>query len=175
MEPRSPDESKLCEWLREYRGILVKISRSFATEPADQNDLLQQMAVQLWQSAKRFQNQSRVSTWVYSVCFNAALTWRRTERDRRATSSLELVPELKEWSTPPDRSTEHDELLNALYQQIRALPPAERSLIILHLDGLSYSEIGAVLGASENQIGVTLTRIRKKLAESLKEVRNELR
>jgi RNA polymerase sigma-70 factor (ECF subfamily) len=38
----------------------------------------------------------------------------------------------------------------------------------MHLDGLSYREMGEVLGISENHVGVRLHRIRKQLAEQLK-------
>ncbi len=37
----------------------------------------------------------------------------------------------------------------------------------MHLDGLSYQEMAAVVGISENHVGVKLTRIRQQLARSL--------
>jgi RNA polymerase sigma-70 factor (ECF subfamily) len=46
--------------------------------------------------------------------------------------------------------------------------------LILQLDGLSYREISEIAGLTENHVGVALTRVRKKLAKSLKEVRDEL-
>ena len=54
------------------------------------------------------------------------------------------------------------------------LPAGERSLVLLSLDGLSYREIGELTGLKENHVGVVLTRARQKLAEELKEVRDEL-
>jgi RNA polymerase sigma-70 factor (ECF subfamily) len=47
-------------------------------------------------------------------------------------------------------------------------------LALMHLDGLSYQEMGEVLGISENYIGVKLNRIRKQLADQLKGVNDEL-
>jgi RNA polymerase sigma-70 factor, ECF subfamily len=44
----------------------------------------------------------------------------------------------------------------------------------MHLDGLSYREMGEVLGISENHVGVRLHRIRRQLTEQLKEPTNEL-
>lgn len=174
MESAHPYETQLVTWLQEHRGIFVKVARSFAGEPAAQDDLVQEMAVQVWQSLPRFKNQSKVSTWIYRVCLNTALRWRRGERARPAGEVLDVAAELRSAEPEPARIHETEELLAAVYAQIRALPPAERSLVILHLDGLSYREISDIVGMSENHVGVALTRARRKLAESLKEVRDEL-
>ena len=69
---------------------------------------------------------------------------------------------------------EQAELLEELYAAIRELSPADRSLVLLSLEGLSYRDISEVTGFTENQVGVTLTRARGKLAERLKGVRHEL-
>jgi len=52
-------------------------------------------------------------------------------------------------------------------------PEADRSLVLLHLDGLSYREMADVLGISENNVGVRLNRVRKKLGELLKGATDE--
>ncbi len=61
-----------------------------------------------------------------------------------------------------------DEILAEIYEAIRRLPPADRSLILLQLDGVTYSEIAEIHGLSENNVGVRLTRIRCKLTELLR-------
>jgi RNA polymerase sigma-70 factor (ECF subfamily) len=61
-----------------------------------------------------------------------------------------------------------------LYVAIRAQPPEQRTILLLSLDGLGYREIAELTGLTENHVGVTLTRARQKLAEQLKEVRDEL-
>ena len=73
----------------------------------------------------------------------------------------------------PSRSQESSEQLEALYAAIRQLPRTERSLVLLMLDGLSYREISDVAGISENHVGVALSRARKQLGESMKELKNE--
>lgn len=174
MSSPSSRESQFSEWLARYRGILVKVARSFAAEPADQEELVQRMAVQLWHSMAGFGGRSSPATWIYRICLNTALNWRRSERRRESTSPLDKVPETPDFTPPPNRATESSELLDLVYREIRRLPAAERTLTILHLDGLSYREIGEITGLSENRVGVALTRIRHKLAEALKEVHHEL-
>jgi len=175
MEPVPSLETQFAGWLREHRNILLKVAGSFAAEPAEQADLFQDMAIEVWRSLPQFRGQAKSSTWIYRVCLNTALTWRRSDRKRKERQSpLDLVPELSCNSPLPGRVHEQDEILQALYREVRALPVAERSLVILLLDGLSYREISEITGLSENRVGVALTRIRKKLANSLKEVRDEL-
>lgn len=141
----------------------------------EQAELFQDLALEIWNSLPAFEGRSRLSTWIYRVCLNTAMAWRRSEdRRRRNHFPLELVPELNCPSALPGRRQEQNELLRKIYDAVRALPASERALVILLLDGLSYRDISEVTGLTENHVGVALTRVRKKLAQSLKEVRNEL-
>ena len=68
-----------------------------------------------------------------------------------------------------------DEALEHLYAHIRRLPPLDRSLILLQLDGLGYAEIAGIHGLSESNVGARLSRLKQKLADAMKEVTHELR
>lgn len=163
------------DWTEAHRGIFFKIARAYANEPADQADLVQDMLVQLWRSLANFRAQCQPSTWIYRVCLNTALTWRRGERTRRervidgADMSLAVAPDPR-----PGHTQEELELLTRLYAAVRELPQVERTLIVLSLDGLSYREIGEISGITENHVGVALNRARRKLSEMMKEVHHEL-
>jgi RNA polymerase sigma-70 factor (ECF subfamily) len=167
------NEKRYTDWLRDYRGILLKVARSFAAVAADQDELFQEMMLQLWRSLPRFQAQAKPSTWVYRVCLNTAQTWRRTEQ-RRQYLAGPLPSESASDAPSPGVAHEQAETLAALYTAVRALPPADRALVLLLLDGQSYREISEITGLTENHVGVALTRARKKLAEAMKEVRHEL-
>lgn len=174
MESASSLETRFVDLLREHRRILLKVAASFAREAEEQADLFQNMALEIWRSLPGFRGDSKASTWVYRICLNTALSWRRSEERRRLIHSpLEFMPELSCGEPLPGRTHEQDEILGGLYQAVRALPAGERSLTILLLDGLTYREISEITGLTENHVGVALTRVRKKLAESLKEMRNE--
>ncbi|HQR89598.1 MAG TPA: sigma-70 region 4 domain-containing protein, partial [Caulobacter sp.] len=60
-------------------------------------------------------------------------------------------------------------LLERLYAAIRTLPPVERSLILLSLDGVAYAEIARLHGLSETNVGARLTRIRARLSTLVKD------
>ena len=66
--------------------------------------------------------------------------------------------------------TQDHSVLNQVYDAIRQLPKAESSIIVLHLDGLSYSGIGGGIGHNNQQRRCRLNRARKNLAKLLKGV-----
>lgn len=55
-----------------------------------------------------------------------------------------------------------------LYDRISRLDLIDRSLILLWLEGISYDEIGAIIGITPNNVGVRLSRIKEKLVKMSK-------
>lgn len=167
----SEQETIFRRWLSEHQALLRRVVRSFAASAADQEDLLQEILLQAWIALPSFRGDSKETTWLYRLAFNTAMVWQRKEQSRRvkheAFSSI-----VGEEPTTTDGTV--DALIEKLYEAIRALPKPEASLALMHLDGLSYREMGEVLGITENHIGVRLHRIRKQLSEQLKDHEHEL-
>lgn len=148
------------EWLARYQGILAKVARSFA-EPGDRDDLVQEMLLSLWNAVPAFRAESSPVTFVYRVACNCALTWQRSTRRRRSRFSfLEY--------DPPAPEAKDTSPVESLYEAIRELPEADRALVLLYLDDVSYKDMAQILGLTETNIGVRLTRIRQRLAATLK-------
>ena len=59
-------------------------------------------------------------------------------------------------------------MVERLYAAIRQLPKTDAALILLYLDDLSYRQIAEVLGISEGNVGVKLSRARRALGELMK-------
>jgi RNA polymerase sigma-70 factor (ECF subfamily) len=158
-------ELQFRQWLDEHTGLLFKVVRSFTTGPPDSDDLLQEILLQVWMSLPGFRAESKATTWLYRVALNTALAWKRQEtkhRDRRRTVPLTL--DVVDNFASPDESHAQREALERLYAAVRALAPADRALVLLYLDGLSYSEMADVIGISESNVGVRLNRLKKSLA-----------
>jgi len=163
-------------WLEDHRGIIVKVTRSFAISMADQADLQQELLLQLWISLPSYSGEAKPSTWIYRVCLNTALTWRRgtSRREKRIEPTSEIARFATEAGSPADRAGER-ELLEKLYSAIHALPSSDRVLVLLSLDEVPYREIAEITGLTENHVGVALTRARRRLATLLKGVTDELK
>lgn len=149
------------EWHREHRGIILRIARASAFSLPDQEDLIQEISLQIWNSIPSFGGKCKASTWVYRVALNTAITWGRKEKSQRERrqSLAENLHFLKETTEP------RNEKLEWLYEQIRRFDPIDRSLMLLHLDGQSYLEIADILGISEKNVGVKLSRLRQTLTK----------
>ena len=174
--PSTDDESRFAAWLREHGAIPRKLSRAYTFEAADADELHQEMLVQLWRSLPRFRGQSLESTWIYRVCLNTALTSQR-ERRRREARVVPAAQAPADAACPaanPADAHEHGDRLAALMDAVRALPPPERTLVVLALDGLGHREIGEITGQTENHVGVALLRARRKLAALMKGAADEL-
>lgn len=157
-------ELRFQKWLEDYRGILVKVTRSFASIPEDFDDLFQEILLQLWKSIPSFSQQCSDSTWIYRVAINRALVWKRKET-RRSEIIHVLGKDIADQSIPNRVDAERLELL---YEAIRRLTKAERAIVLLALDGLSYREISEIIEISESNVGVRLNRIKKKMTKFMK-------
>lgn len=149
------------EWLAEHQGLFFKVVRSFAFTPADQDDLFQEIAAQVWDSIPRFQGDSKPSTWVYRIALYTAVSWTRRE-GRRREGGRPLDDEahalVKTNSAPDPR-------LEWLYEQIERMDPIDRTVMLLTLEGFTYKEVAATLGVSESAVGARLSRLKKRLTE----------
>ncbi|HWT50710.1 MAG TPA: sigma-70 region 4 domain-containing protein, partial [Caulobacter sp.] len=85
-------------------------------------------------------------------------------RRRRDAVEAEML-----WRSEQDRAEPEADLLERLYAAIRQLPPVERSLILLSLDGMSYAQIAQLHGLTETNVGARLTRIRQRVSSLVEE------
>lgn len=161
-------------WLAEYAAVLHHVAHGFA-EGADRDDLMQELLLALWRAAPAFRDEARPSTFIYRVAHNAALTWKRAQSGyRRRIDRFEALAEPAATATPFPR-TDDRELLDQVYARIRQLPAVDRSLLLLHLDGVGYAAMAEIHGLTESNVGVRLTRLKQKLTASLQNISHELR
>lgn len=159
-------------WLAEHPGILHHVAHGFAGA-ADRDDLMQELLLALWRALPAFRGDSKASTFIYRVAHNTALTWKRSQR-----GYLRRLERFEKLAAPAETNTSapgsDHERLQHVYRAVRELPPLDRSLVLLHLDGLSYAEIGEIHGLSEGNVGVRLTRSKNKLIHQLQTIAHEL-
>lgn len=147
-------------WITPHLGRLTRISRAFAA-PADQQDLMQELLISVWRARPAFRGEASVSTFIYRVAHNRALTWKRRE-GIMGLRFFNARHDLADMAADTCREPE-ERRLGALYAAIRQLPVIDRSLMLLSLDGVPYADMCALHGFTENTIGVRLTRARARL------------
>ncbi len=175
MSHAAETEARFATWLAEYGGIIHKITRAYAVRDVDQAELLQEIRLQLWRSLPAFRAEAKVSTWIYRVSLNTAMTWRRDAAARTRWIEPDAdVTHVPTGAATPAETADQAEVVARLYAAIHAMADFDRALVLLLLDGLAYREIAEVTGLTENHVGVALTRARKRLTELLKGISHEL-
>jgi RNA polymerase sigma factor (sigma-70 family) len=146
--------------------MLHHVTSGFA-EGADRHDLMQELLLALWRAVPAFRESSQPSTFIYRVAHNAALTWKRSQRSYRERVDRFQALAGREPSVDPEAAQER-QTLEQLYAHIRQLQPLDRSLILLHLDGVAYAAMAEIHGLTETNVGVRLTRAKQKLSAAMK-------
>jgi RNA polymerase sigma-70 factor (ECF subfamily) len=125
----------------------------------DKEDLFQDIVLQLWRSYSSFKGDAKVSTWMYRIAINTAITRLRKETKRERFQELNGDA----LQIPAVANNELEEKLGLMYEAIKKLTDVERAITMLYMDDCSYKEMAEVLGISESNIGFKLNKIKTKL------------
>ena len=157
--------------LEAHKGIIYKVARSYCPDEQDREDLVQEVIIQLWQSMERYDPTYRLSTWVYRIALNTAISHYRKVKVRQQKQHLLFRPELEPASIQQNNTEE--EQIGQLYAFIQQLRELDKALILLHLDGLSNSEVSEVLGMSQSNVSTRLSRIRQELKKKFETLKQQ--
>jgi RNA polymerase sigma factor (sigma-70 family) len=150
--------------LNDHRGAIHRVCRTYADTADEREELAQEVVYQLWRAYPSYRGAAAPLTWVYRIALNAAFSALRKRARRPAHTPLD------EASQVPAAAPRPDDRAELLYRAIRRLGDVERALVACHLDGLSYKETAEVLGISEVNVGVRLTRTKARLKEIVQEM-----
>lgn len=152
-------ESEFVRIIKENEGVIFKITTFYTDNKVDQQDLYQDIVYQLWKSFDSFRGEAKISTWMYRIALNTALTRiKKKKRQGYAVSIDKVILEQTENYDP-----EFEERLKELYKQIGQLNVLEKGIMLLLLEGKKYEEIAEITGLSPSNIGTRISRIKEKL------------
>lgn len=157
------EKDKFISIIKANQNLIFKICYSYCSNPENRKDIQQEVLIQLWNSFSKFDGRVKISTWIYRIALNTAISYYRKEcrhNDKKisidasiiSTSYFEYVPE-------------QDENIILLYQFIENLNEMDKALILLYLDDNKYKTIAEILGISETNVATKINRIKKNLKE----------
>jgi RNA polymerase sigma-70 factor, ECF subfamily len=155
-------ENKFTELLYQNQGIVHKICNLYFNDRFEKEDYQQELIIQLWKAFPSFKNQSKFSTWMYRVCLNAAIDLLRKEKAQPKYVKLDITESVKVADNSDDISSDQEKL----FQAINKLSATDKAMITLYLDEFSYKEIAEIIGISENNTGVKISRIKALISKS---------
>ncbi len=144
--------------IRQHEGILHKVIGLYVDDSEDKKDLYQEVLLQGWKSFGSFKGDAIFSTWLYKVCLNTVLTFKRREYKFK-----EVIAEI---DVPTE--TKKDDNSELLYYLIKQMPEVDRMLMILHLDGYKNIEIADITGTTQNYVNVKIHRLKNQLITQFK-------
>ena len=145
--------------VREHKRTIYTVCYMFSKDSNEVDDLFQEILIRLWKGFESFEERSSTRTWIYRVALNAAIN--NDKKERRRVKTVPLTIDIDPYDVD-DPSTQQ---IRQLYDRINQLDLIDRSLILLWLEGVSYDEIGAIIGITPNNVGVRLLRIKDKLVK----------
>ena len=154
------EESDFVDLVDQHQGLIHKVCILYETEQDAREDLFQEIVLQLWKSFPNFRGDSKITTWMYRIALNTAISALRKYKKKPFTEDI------KEYHLNIMEQHENDaqiENLQKLQWAIRQLPEIERGMMMMALDEIPYEEIAETIGITQNNVRVRMNRIREKL------------
>jgi RNA polymerase sigma-70 factor (ECF subfamily) len=128
-------------------------------------DLLQDTFLQIHRARQTYTPPRPVRPWVYAITRHVALMHLRSRRRRKEILPDDQLPEVP---VPPEMEKLADQA--TLHRMLSELPrPSQEVLMLHHLLGMSFKEIGRILGVAAGTAKVRSHRALKALRERLAE------
>lgn len=118
----------------------------------------QEIVIQLWMSMKRYNGSVQLSTWIYRIALNTAISFYHKENKRQ-----KIHADAPPFLFSDEYKPEVDEHIASLYQFIAQLGELDKALMLLYLDDTKYKDIALILGISETNVATKINRIKTKL------------
>ncbi len=152
-------EEAFVQIIKQHEGLIFKITTIYTDNADDQKDLYQDIVYQLWKSFDNFREEAKISTWMYRVALNTALT--RIRKKKRHGNQVSIDKVILQQTEQYDMGFE--ERLKQVYASIHQLNELEKGLILLLLEGKNYGEISEITGLTTTNVGTRISRIKQKL------------
>jgi len=157
------EKESFIQIIKENKRIIYKVIYSYCKDSEDRKDLEQEIIIQLWKSLKSYDEKYKLSTWIYKIAMNVAISHYRKDLKRHTNSTTldEAIFQIDEEDSTEEQKSQSE----LLYRFINQLDPLCKAIMILYLDDKSYKDISEIIGITETNVGTKINRIKKQLKE----------
>jgi RNA polymerase sigma-70 factor (ECF subfamily) len=147
--------------VEKHQRKLYNVIRRLVIDHDDTNDLLQNTFVKAWTNLGNFREEANLSTWLYRIASNEALTFITSKR-KKVTQSLENV---RHYTSHQETGT-GAEIQEKLQKAIHTLPEKQRIVFNMkYYDEMKYEEMSEILGKSVGALKASYHHAVKKIEE----------
>jgi RNA polymerase sigma-70 factor (ECF subfamily) len=135
---------------------------------ATAEDLLNEVFLEVWRNAARFEERSRVSTWILAIArFKALASMRRRQHDELDDEASEMI---EDTSDNPEIAVQKTERSALLQQCLRQLSVAHRQVVdLVYYHEQSIEEVAEIIGVPTSTVKTRVFYARKRIAEMMAE------
>ncbi|MGB4782152.1 sigma-70 family RNA polymerase sigma factor [Candidatus Methylomirabilis sp.] len=170
---KAGEKTSLEALLGRYQDKVYRLAMSFTKNPADAEEVLQDVFLTVYRKIASFEGRSAFSTWLYRITVNTALMKLRGRGPAQESIDGYLPQFTKDgqharmvvdFTDGPEKLLLLKEREQILREAIEALPPDYKVVLVLRdLEGLSNEEVAEVVGASVLAVKARLHRARLAL------------
>src|SRR5688572_10348764 len=147
-----------------FRRRVFGLAYGILRDRAAAEDLAQEVFVKLWQALPRYDGRAKLSTWIYAITRNAAVSALRARRQPLSISDAAVLAEAEGVAAQPAAGPADA----GLRRLVEALSEKQRQAVTLfYLDERSVEEVAEMMGMPANTVKTHLHRARARLATAL--------
>lgn len=163
-------EAALTEFYRAFEHSIYRYAHQKLNDPHEAADILNEVMLEVWNGARRFEGRSRVSTWVLGIARYKILD--RLRARRPATTNLDSMADIEDTAAPdPVASSAAAEQAEWIRRCLQTLSDQHREVVHLTFyQGLSYPEIALIAGCPEGTVKTRMYHARKALQRCLQRI-----
>ena len=176
------DEQALADLADAYRPRIFQLAFRYLRNQEDAEEVTQDVLYKVYRNVASFRGDSALSSWIYRITFNAAMSRLRTASYRQSQiadrapaardgdDSATVPHDVADWSEMADERILRSQLRRRVFRAILALPAIYRAPVMLRdIQGMSTEEASAMLRLKDQTLKSRLHRgrliLRKQLAD----------
>ena len=159
------DKAAYSQLVEKYKDYAFTLALNILHSREDAEEAAQDSFIKAYNNLKKFNRQSKFSTWLYRIVINTAITYKR--KVKVVKEDLEIIK--YSYGNLPANKAEIEDQKRFINVAMKQLNDEDRSVIkLFYLKEFSLDEIAEITSTKVNTIKVRLHRARKKLAGELK-------
>src|SRR5262245_18545632 len=179
---KAGDEGALRDVVEAYGSKIYQLAFRYLRNKEDAEEVTQDVLYKVYRKVGEFRGDAQLSSWIYRITFNAAMSRLRTakyqhaqaEERTSATENEDVVrhsrPEVADWSGLADEQVFRSQLRRRVFRAVLALPAIYRAPVVLRdLQGMSTEEASAMLRVKDQTLKSRLHRGRLILRKQLQD------
>ncbi|MCF8374689.1 MAG: RNA polymerase sigma factor [Bacteroidales bacterium] len=156
-----------CLYKRFEPELLRYIQRMTGITAEEAQDILQESFIKIWRNLKKFDQDLKLSSWIYRIVHNEVVSSIRRNKSygKNKTIDIKNCEHLITDDNKPDSEDEEEEQI-LLYETLNLVPIKYREVLILKfLEKKSYEEISDILKIPEGTVAIRINRAKQKFRD----------